>query len=50
MKKLTMKEVKIIRKLARETMLRQHYIGSCYNISQAMVSYIKNNRRHQGVQ
>jgi len=47
--KLTKKEVKVIRKLSRETSLRQQYIGACYNVSQAMVSYIKNNQRHQGV-
>jgi len=47
--KLTNKDVKVIRKLSRETILRQHYIGNLFNVSQAMISFIKNNRRHQGV-
>jgi len=47
--KLTKKEVKVIRKLSTDSLLTQRYIAHLYNISQAMVSYIKNNRRHQGV-
>jgi DNA-binding Lrp family transcriptional regulator len=48
--KLTKKDVRVIRKLSRDGRVPQSYIGVCYNITQAMVSYIKNNRRHQGVQ
>jgi DNA-binding Lrp family transcriptional regulator len=47
--KLTTKDVKVIRKLSRDGRVPQSYIGSCYNVTQAMVSYIKNNHRRQGV-
>jgi len=47
--KLTKKEVKVIRKLSRDSALTQRYIAKLYDITQAMVSYIKNNKRHQGV-
>jgi DNA-binding Lrp family transcriptional regulator len=47
--KLTNKDVKIIRKLSRDRRVPQSYIGAFYNVTQAMVSYIKNNHRHQGV-
>lgn len=47
--KLTKKEVKVIRKLAKDSCLTQKYIGSLYDITQAMVSYIKNKHRHVDV-
>jgi predicted XRE-type DNA-binding protein len=47
--KLTSKDVKVIRKLSREQVLRQDYIATCYDVTQAMVSYIKNNQRRAGV-
>jgi predicted transcriptional regulator len=47
--KLTSKDVKVIRKLSREQVLRQNYIATCYDVTQAMVSYIKNNQRRAGV-
>jgi len=43
--KLTSKDVKVIRKLSRERKLPQTYIASCYEVTQQMVSYIKNNKR-----
>ncbi len=47
--KLTNKEVKVVRKLAEDSLLTQRYIAECYDISQAMVSYIKNKLRRQSV-
>jgi predicted transcriptional regulator len=47
--KLTSKDVIVIRKLSRERVLAQTYIAECYNVTQAMVSYIKNNQRRAGV-
>lgn len=43
--KLTSKDVRVIRKLSRERKLPQDYIASCYDVTQPMVSYIKNNKR-----
>jgi DNA-binding Lrp family transcriptional regulator len=47
--KLTNKDVKIINKLATDSLLTQRYIALCYDISQPMVSLIKNKLRRQGV-
>jgi len=47
--KLTKKEVKVIRKLSRDSLLTQKYIARLYDITQAMVSYIKNKQRHLDV-
>jgi len=47
--KLTNKDVKVIRKLSRERVLAQTYIAECYNVTQAMISYIKNNQRRSAV-
>jgi len=47
--KLTKKEVKVIRKLANDSCLTQRYIGRLYDVTQAMVSYIKNKQRHVDV-
>ena len=47
--KLTNYDVKMIRKVARETTIPQKIIAHRFNITQAMVSYIKNNRRRVNV-
>jgi predicted transcriptional regulator len=47
--KLTKKEVKVIYTLANDGLLAQWYIAKLYGITQVMVSYIKNKRRHQDV-
>lgn len=47
--KLTNNEVKVIRKLAQDRVATQRYIADCYDITQAMVSYIKNLHRRSYV-
>ncbi len=47
--KLTNKEVKVINKLASDSLLTQRCIASLYDISQSMVSLIKNKLRRQNV-
>lgn len=42
-------DVRMIRKLSRETTIPQHFIAFRFSITQAMVSYIKNNRRRVNV-
>lgn len=47
--KLDNYDVKMIRKITRETTIPQKVIAHRFNITQAMVSYIKNNRRRVNV-
>jgi len=47
--KLDNYDVKMVRKLSQETTIPQKILAHRFNISQAMVSYIKNNRRRVNV-